>query len=352
MTRPSAGLRTRFVDQAAIFVQAGRGGKGCRSFYKDLWSRYPIPDGGDGGRGGPVILFADPQQTTLLDFQTQRHFRGGPGGHASSKGQHGAQGKEVRLGVPLGTLVWDDETGDLIRELLRPGDEVLVARGGAGGVGNSKKEKQRFPKGRAPFVRFDTTRMEGHPGEERRLRFELKLLADVGIVGLPNAGKSTLIGRISKARPKVAAFPFTTVHPVLGAVRLPSGESIVAADMPGLIEGASKGRGLGLDFLRHIERTRLLVHLIDMAGVDGRDPIEDYRVLREELQAYRPEMADKPVRVVANKMDLAGAKKNLTRFRKETKLRPLRISAQTGEGIPELLEQVMKGLGRIKKRND
>ena len=342
---------TRFVDQASILVQAGRGGKGCRSYYKDNWSRYPTPDGGDGGRGGHVIIRVNPQQTTLLDFQTQRHFRGGPGGHASSKRKHGAQGKDCLLEVPLGTLIRDQETGELVREFLEPGDQVVVARGGAGGVGNAAREKTRYPGAAGPHQgsRFDPQKLEGAPGEDRRLKLELRIVADVGIIGMPNAGKSTLIRKISQARPKVAAFPFTTLHPVLGAVELPEGRPIVAVDVPGLIEGAHRGKGLGLDFLRHIERTRLLIHLMDMAGVDGRDPVEDYKALREELKAYRKEVAEKPVILVANKMDLAGAKKNLTRFKKEIKTRPLQISAQTGAGIPELLEQVAKKMERIKR---
>ena len=341
----------RFVDQATILVQAGRGGQGCRSLYRDLWSRYPSPDGGDGGRGGHVIIRANLQHTTLLDFQTRRHFRGGHGGNGSSKKKRGAQGKDCLLEVPLGTLIQDAETGDLIRELLDPDEEVVVARGGAGGVGNAAREKTRFPAAAGPWqgMRFEPQRLRGAAGEERKLHLELKMVADVGIIGMPNAGKSTLIGKISQARPKVAAFPFTTLHPVLGAVALPGGEQIVAVDVPGLIEGAHRGRGLGLDFLRHIERTRLLVHLMDMAGVDGRDPVADYWALREELKAYRKEVADKPVILAANKMDLAGAKKNLTRFRKETKTRPLAISAQTGAGIPELLEKVLTQLRKVRK---
>jgi len=342
---------TRFVDQATILVQAGRGGKGCRSYYRDLWSRYPTPDGGDGGRGGHVIIRVNPQQTTLLDFQARRHFRAGHGGNASSNKRHGAQGKDCLLEVPMGTLILDEETGELVRELLEPREEVTVARGGAGGVGNAAREKTKYPGAAGPHYgkRFDTGRMEGAVGEDRRLKLELKILADVGIIGMPNAGKSTLIGKISQARPKVAAFPFTTLHPVLGAVELPDGSPIVAVDVPGLIEGAHQGKGLGLDFLRHIERTRLLVHLMDIAGMDGRDPVADYRALREELKAYRKEVAEKPVILVANKMDLPQAKKNLTRFRKETKTRPLAISAQTGEGIPELLEKIAAQLKRIRK---
>lgn len=341
----------RFVDQATILVQAGRGGKGCRSLYKDNWSRHPIPDGGDGGRGGHVIIRSNPQQTTLLDFQSRRHFRAGHGGHGSSKKAKGAQGKDYVLEVPLGTLIYDDGTGEMVRELMEPGEEVVVARGGAGGVGNAAREKTRFPGAAGPWqgMRFDESRLEGSAGEELKLRLELKMLADLGIIGMPNAGKSTLIAKISEARPKTAPFPFTTLHPVLGAVELPNGDPIVAVDVPGLIEGAHEGKGLGLDFLRHIERTRLLLHVLDMAGVEGRDPVTDYKALREELEQYRKEVADLPVILVANKMDVAGAKKNLTRFKKETKTQPVPISAQDGEGIKELLREVAKKLGRMKK---
>ncbi len=333
---------TRFVDQASISVQAGPGGKGCHSFYQDLWNRHPIPDGGDGGRGGQVIVKANPQLTTLLDFQTQRHFRAGPGGNGSSKRKRGAQGTDCIVQVPLGTVLHDADNGDLIREILHPDEEVVVARGGAGGIGNANRSIwQKTRSGETP--------LEGVSGERRRLRLELKLVADVAIVGLPNAGKSTLLSHISQARPKVASYPFTTTHPVLGAVALPSEFQIVAVDVPGLIEGAHHGKGLGLDFLRHIERTKILIHLVDMAAVDGRDPVADYKTLNAELKAYQPAVAKKLQVVVANKMDLPEAKKQLLRFRRQVKTKLVPISAQTAEGIPALLKAVAKQLKRFKR---
>lgn len=358
MTRPATGAgpsarhRAGFADRACISVQAGPGGNGCRSTYQDLWTRHPSPDGGNGGRGGNVLIRANPQQTTLLDFQTRRHFRAGSGQNGSSKKKNGAQGGDLVIEVPLGTVLWDGETEEKIRDLIEPGEEVVVARGGAGGVGNaSQKRTGLAARGRAGpgHGGFDPERMRGQPGEERKIRLELKALADVGIVGMPNAGKSTLIRQISQARPKVAAFPFTTLHPVLGAVALPSGTSVVAVDVPGLIEGARRGKGLGLDFLRHIERTRLLLHLVDMAGQDGRDPVADHRDLLAELEAYRHDVAEKPRILVANKMDCPEAKENLTRFRKELRLRPVTISAQTGEGVGELLEKISDQLERIRE---
>ena len=344
---------TRFIDQATLLVEAGRGGKGCRSFYQDRWTRHPIPDGGDGGRGGHVLIRSNPQLTTLLDFQTQRHFRAGSGGNASSKKKHGARGTDCWIDVPLGTLIWDIDRGDLIQELLKDGEQIKVARGGAGGVGNASKEKSRSTSswGFSRDVRSmkNPERLEGAAGERRRLRLELKLLADVGIVGLPNAGKSTLIAQISQARPRIASFPFTTLHPVLGAVKLSSRHSIVAVDVPGLIEGAHRGKGLGLEFLRHIERTRLLVHLIDMAGTDGRDPVEDYRTLNRELKVYRAEVAAKPQILAANKMDEPAAAKNLVRFRKKVKGTVLPISAKTGEGVPKLLKKIGEVIARLEE---
>jgi GTP-binding protein len=333
---------TRFVDRAQITIEAGRGGKGCRSFYQDRFTRYPIPDGGDGGRGGDVLIRANQQLTTLLDFQTRRHFRAGSGGHASSKKKRGARGDNCLVDVPLGTLIWDADTGELMREILIPGDEVVAAQGGAGGIGNAAKPHSRAHQSPARLL-------EGEAGQIRHLRLELKVVAHVGIVGFPNAGKSTLIGQISRANPKVAPYPFTTTSPVLGAVILPSGSSIVAVDVPGLIQGAHEGRGLGVHFLRHIERTSLLVHLIDMAAVDGRNPAEDYHSLNAELAAYDPEVGKKPQILVANKMDEPQAKGNLTQFHKKVKKTVLQISAKNGEGVSKLLASISKELSRLQK---
>lgn len=328
----------RFVDESTVGVQAGQGGKGCRSFYQDLWTRHPLPDGGNGGRGGHVLFRANPQLTTLLDFQNQRFFRAGHGGHGSSKRKQGFQGTDRILEVPLGTVLWDAATGDLIRELLEPGQELIVVRGGAGGVGNGSAGKTNQS--------FRPEQLEGTAGEQRRIRLELKLLAEAGIVGLPNAGKSTLIRRISNARPKVAAYPFTTTNPVLGMVELSKGQSLVAVDVPGLIEGAHRGKGLGLAFLRHIERTKVLVHLIDMAGTEGRDPWADYGTLNAELEAYDPSVAAKPQIVVANKMDEPSAKEKLALFRRKVRHTILPISAKTGEGIPRLLKEIATALAK------
>ncbi len=346
----SARFGAGFVDQATLSVQAGRGGNGCRSFYKDLWTRYPHPDGGDGGRGGDVLFRGNPQLTTLLDFQTRRHFRGGPGGHGSSKGKQGAQGMEIVIDLPLGTVVRDADTREIIRELLRAEEEIVAARGGAGGIGNARQAKssRSMDKRKGGRARFDPHLLPGQPGEEHRLHLELKLVADVGLIGMPNAGKSSLLSKISEARPKIAAFPFTTIHPILGAVSMSDNQRCVAVDVPGLIEGAHRGKGLGLAFLRHIERTRLLVQVIDMAGADGRDPVEDYRILLEELRAYRPDLIKKPRIVAANKMDLETARKQLKRFKQQVKERPIvEIAASTGKGLPELLKQVNSRLSRL-----
>jgi GTP-binding protein len=346
----------RFVDRVEIVVQAGRGGNGCRSSYKDLWTRHPIPDGGDGGRGGHVVLRANPQLTTLADLQDRQHFHATNGGHGSSKCKQGRLGSDCIVDLPLGTVVRDAETGERICELLVPGKEVIVARGGEGGMGNAHQSAlfHARPKGakRHRSAWFDPDRLNGKPGEKKRLLLELKLVADVGIVGMPNAGKSTLLSKISHARPKIAHYPFTTTAPVLGVVQLKDDLQCVAVDVPGLIEGAHRGKGLGLEFLRHIERTRILVHLIDMAGTDGRDPVEDHRVLLEELKAYGPHLLKKPRIVVANKMDLPQARRTIDRFRRQVGIDPIEVSALAGEGITELLEAIAARLRNLEKSDD
>ena len=326
------GRTPTFVDHTVLLCTAGRGGHGCRSYYRDLWMRHPRADGGDGGPGGDILLYTDPNVPTLLDLAYRKHLMAGHGGHGSSKRQRGATGAECRAAVPPGTLVFDAESGDLLQDLAQPGDEVVVARGGRGGRGNAHQREIT----------------KGEPGEERRIRLELKLVADAGIVGLPNAGKSTLLGVISAAHPRIAAFPFTTLTPALGIVTLPGrGRSVddvrcVAVDVPGLIEGASHGRGLGLDFLRHIERTRVLLHVVDMAASEGRDPLEDFRVLNRELAQYNTEVAAKPQLIVANKMDLPGAAARLTRFKRAVKRPIVAVAAKTGEGVPALLKATAK----------
>lgn len=329
---PRGGGAPGFVDHTTLLCTAGSGGQGCHSYYRDLWMRHRRPDGGDGGHGGSVILRADSNVPTLLDLAYRKHLTAGSGHHGTSKRQRGANGSDAVVPVPPGTLVFDAEMSELLTDLARSGDELIVAEGGRGGVGNAHRRERTM----------------GVPGEERRVRLELKLIADVGIVGLPNAGKSTLLGAISAAHPRVAAFPFTTTVPTLGAVvlRRSSGRTeevrCVAVDVPGLIEGASRGRGLGLEFLRHIERTRVLLHVVDIAGIEGRDPVEDFRVLNAELAQYDRRVAAKPQLVVANKMDAPGAKKALARFRRLVKSPVAAIAAKTGDGIPALLKAAAK----------
>ncbi|HTL71212.1 MAG TPA: Obg family GTPase CgtA [Candidatus Eisenbacteria bacterium] len=312
-----------FVDEAVIFCAAGRGGKGCSSLDRSN-PRRPRATGGDGGDGGSVIIEAQPNIQTLLDFQMTREFHAENGGNGSSSNMRGYRGADLVLGVPPGTEILDRATGELLSDLDAVGARVTVCRGGAGGKGNDKRN--------------DAT--PGDPGEAKDIFLRLKLIADVGLVGFPNAGKSTFISRVSNARSKVAAYPFTTKNPVLGVVKFDDDEVRVFADIPGLIEGAHEGRGLGVEFLKHIERTRLLLHLIDFAAFDGRDPVSDYRSLRNELGSYSDKLADKPEIVVANKIDVPEAKENLKRFRKAVKVEVFPISAATGEGIDALLKKV------------
>lgn len=328
-----------FVDHAQITVIAGDGGRGCSAFAQPPYTRFPFPDGGDGGDGGNVIVQADPNVATLLDFHFRHEFKARRGGHGGSNKKTGKCGEPLVIRVPVGTVIQDAETHDILRDLIEAGEPVVIASGGRGGAGNVT----------APDA------MPGTPGERRRLALELKLIADVGITGFPNAGKSSLLARISTARPKIGAYPFTTRYPVLGVVEVQgrgssfdgSRGTFVACDIPGLIEGAHEGKGLGIQFLRHIERTRLLVHLIDMAAVDGRDPVHAFHQLNRELTAYSPALGAKPQLVVANKMDLPEAAAHLVALQQATGELPGRIwsiSCATGAGIQALLHAIWERL--------
>lgn len=321
-----------FIDTAKIYVASGAGGNGCNSFFRSLYLRHPRPNGGPGGDGGNIIIKADEHIQTLLDFQYRRHFKADHGKHGSSNDKKGANAVDLIIKVPAGTIVKDAATGLVLRDLASPGEKAVVCKAGKGGRAN------------APYKEA----LPGSPGQERELILELKVIADVGIVGFPNAGKSTFISRVSKATPKIADFPFTTKAPVLGIVDLSGGRRFVLCEIPGLIEGAHLGKGLGLNFLKHAERTKVLIHLVDIAAVEGRDPTDDYRTLNKELDFYntgadgRSPLHLKKQIVVLNKIDLPQAKENLKNFKKVFKKKIYPISGATGEGIKELLEAVWK----------
>jgi len=322
-----------FVDTAKIEVKAGKGGDGCQSFYKDKFARYPVMNGGPGGKGGDVIILANNNVHTLLDFQYRQHFKAHKGENGSSNNKNGKGGEDCVIQVPPGTIVKDFVSGLVLRDLKTAGEHFIVAKGGAGGRGNITKKPST----------------KGEPGQEKLLLLDLKLIADCGLIGFPNAGKSSLISMISKAKPKIAPYPFTTKEPVLGIVVLDAvgrgpDRTFKVADIPGLIEGAHAGKGLGDKFLRHIERTKILIHIIDMAGIDQRDPIEDFRKLNNELEQYGAGLGKKAQLVIANKMDLPEAQVNLKKFKSAVKKDIIPISAMTGEGIEELKQAIAKKL--------
>jgi GTP-binding protein len=320
-----------FLDEARILVKAGDGGNGCLAFRREKFVPRGGPSGGDGGRGGDVVMVATAQQNTLLQFSYNPEHKAGRGGHGEGSNCTGADGRSVELAVPVGTVVYDETTGERLFDFTEPGQRFLVARGGKGGRGNARFVSSTH--------QVPTEHEPGQPGEEKRLRLELKLLADVGLVGFPNAGKSTLISRISAARPKIANYPFTTLEPNLGVVQLPNYRSFVVADLPGLIEGAHLGHGLGIQFLRHIERTRLLVHLVDVSEASGRDPVQDFEVILKELASFSDELVQKPMIVVASKMDAAQDPERVASLRTLAESRGLpyfEISSATGQGIDAL----------------
>jgi GTP-binding protein len=323
-----------FVDEAKIRVAAGGGGNGCMAFRREKFVPRGGPSGGDGGRGGDVIMEASEKHNTLVHFRFNPEYKAQRGRHGEGSNCTGAEGEDVILKVPVGTLVYDEDTGELVHDFEHPNERLIVAKGGRGGRGN-----QHFA---TPTHQAPREHELGRPGEERHLRLELKLLADVGLVGYPNVGKSTLISRISAARPKIADYPFTTLQPNLGVValgELPDLVSYVVADIPGLIEGASEGAGLGMRFLRHVERTRLLTHLVDVSDASGRpDPVDDFEVIMGELKNFGAGLDQKPMIVVASKADVANPEKlaKLKKYAQRKRLPFYEISAVTGQGIPEL----------------
>jgi GTP-binding protein len=335
-----------FVDEVDIHVEAGHGGRGCLAFRREKFVPRGGPSGGDGGHGGSVYIVASPHINTLINFRFHPEFAAEKGEHGMGSNCTGHGGADLELPVPIGTLVYEKspEPGEpyrLVADLAEEGQRVLVAKGGRGGMGNARfaTATNRAPRKVQP----------GEAGEIKDLRLELKLLADVGLVGFPNAGKSTMIARISAARPKIADYPFTTLTPNLGVVRLGDDRSFVVADVPGLIEGAHRGQGLGHQFLRHLERTKLLVHLVDVSGASGRDPVEDLDTVRKELELFQPTLAAKPQIVVANKIDALDVEHEdavaaLARRAAQLDLPFLRVSGVSGAGVPELLEAMWRGL--------
>jgi GTP-binding protein len=343
-----------FVDEAKIYVKAGDGGNGCMAFRREKYVPRGGPSGGDGGNGGSIYVEANPNDNTLLRYRYNREFKGERGRHGEGSNCTGQSGRDTLLKVPVGTLVFDQESEELLADLKKPGQRILVAQGGKGGRGN-----QHFAK---PWHQAPREKEEGQPGEERRLRLELKLLADVGLVGFPNAGKSTLISVISAARPKIANYPFTTLEPNLSVVNADGGtgghgselgRTFVVADLPGLIEGASEGAGLGIRFLRHVDRTRLLAHLIDTSDTAEMNPVKAFEIIEGELAAFSDTMLDKPMIVVATKLDATTDRTKLQELKKfcgEKGLEFHAISAPTGEGVKELVRAMADALDRIPKQ--
>ena len=332
-----------FIDTAKILVKSGNGGNGCISFRREKYVAMGGPNGGDGGNGGSVILVADRNLTTLLDFTYRRKYVADNGEDGGNSKCFGKKGEDLYIKVPIGTVVKDVETGKTMVDLAKEGDSYIVARGGKGGKGN-----YHFA---TPTRQAPNFAEPGMPGEERMINLEIKLLADVGLIGFPNVGKSTLLSMVSKAKPKIANYHFTTLKPNLGVVKIEGANAFVMADIPGIIEGASEGVGLGLDFFRHIERTRLLVHVVDISGVEGRDPIEDFKKINEELKNYSVKLWDRPQIVVANKIDMLYDEEVFETFKKEVnKLgfdKVFKISAATRDGVDDLIKEVTRQLSMI-----
>lgn len=331
-----------FVDRVTLHVKGGDGGNGCVSFRREKYVPRGGPNGGDGGHGAHVIVRAVDGLTNLAHLSGMRHFRGDRGQHGMGSNRDGRSAENVYIDVPPGTIVRDHNQGHILKDLKAPDDYVVVARGGRGGHGNEhfKSSTNRAPRQFEP----------GGQGEERSINLELKVIADVGLIGLPNAGKSTLLSRISRAHPEIADYPFTTKYPNLGAVVVDD-DGFIVADIPGLIEGAHQGHGLGHEFLRHVERTSLLVHLVEAVPIDGSDPVENYRTIRNELEQYSPALANRPEILVLSKLDVTGADEVVDRVSQELCREPLMISAVTGRGIPALISRITEVLKRSREES-
>jgi GTP-binding protein len=334
----------KFIDEAKIYIKAGDGGRGCVSFRREKYVPRGGPNGGDGGNGGDIIMVARRNMSSLLDHRYQQHYRAKRGEHGRGKDQHGKNSEHLLIPVPMGTIVKDFETEEFLGDLTENNQELIVAKAGRGGKGNARfvSSTNQAPKEAEP----------GGEGEEKTLKLELKLLADVGLLGFPNAGKSTLISTISAARPKIADYPFTTLVPNLGVVSYGDGATFVLADIPGLIEGAHEGAGLGIQFLRHIERTKILIHLLDLSPITQRDPIEDYETMNRELKAYSEELSKKPQILALNKIDITEVREDIGKIEKhfsKSGVKTFPISSATGEGTKELVWEVVRHLENLNK---
>ena len=330
-----------FVDEAILELQAGRGGNGCMAFRREKYVEMGGPFGGNGGNGGDIIFKVDEGLNTLIDLRYKKLYKADNGQHGEGKGMHGKNAKNLVIRVPLGTVITDIESNNVLADLVEKNDEVVIAKGGRGGRGN-----MAFATHSNPAPAFCEN---GEPGEVIKVKVELKLLADVGLVGLPSVGKSTIISKISAAKPKIAAYHFTTLSPNLGVVKASGNRSYVVADLPGLIEGASQGEGLGDKFLKHIERTRVIAHVIDISGIEGRDPYDDFITINKELEAFNKKIMDKPQIIIANKMDMPSSIENLKKFKEKVDLPIYEVSAVNGEGLDKVINVLADYLDKIKK---
>ncbi len=332
-----------FIDEVVVELQAGNGGNGCMAFRREKYIEMGGPFGGNGGKGANIIFKVDEGLNTLVDLRYKRVIKADKGENGLGKGMHGANAKDIIIKVPMGTVITDVDTDLVVADLTNKDDFAIVAKGGRGGRGNIALATKSNP---APAYCEN-----GEPGEIKKVKVELKLLADVGLVGMPSVGKSTIISKISASKPKIAAYHFTTLVPNLGVVRVRENKSFVVADLPGLIEGASLGEGLGEKFLKHIERTRVIAHVIDMAGTEGRNPYDDYVIINNELKSFNPEILEKKQIIIANKMDMEGAKENLEKFKEKVQdIKIFEVSALNSKGLKEVIEQLYENLEQIEKK--